>query len=118
MTHTPRYPHLAAAIDRGEIIGQGLPSPGSRTPRPDRPITREDVLSVEEVAHFLSFKPRTIADWARQGKIPSRKRGRTRFFLRWEIEEWLMEHAEGDHRPGYRVTVPRGTGTGTGAPRK
>jgi len=56
---------------------------------PER-ITRADVLSLQQVADLLQMNPRTIADWARQGRIPSRKRGRVRFYLEWEIRAWLV----------------------------
>jgi excisionase family DNA binding protein len=55
-----------------------------------RPITRQDVLRAVEVAGLLNVPKSTIEDWARRGVIPSRKRGRRRFYLRWEIEAWLI----------------------------
>lgn len=60
------------------------------TAKPDRQITRADVLTAVEVATLLDMKEGTVADWARQGRIPSRKRGKRRFFLRWEVEGWLI----------------------------
>lgn len=56
---------------------------------PER-ITRDDVLSLQQVADLLQMNPRTVADWARQGRIPSRKRGRVRFFLEPEVRAWLF----------------------------
>lgn len=55
-----------------------------------RPITRGDVMTSVEVAELLRTSKSTIEDWARREVIPSRKRGRRRFFLRWEIEAWLI----------------------------
>jgi excisionase family DNA binding protein len=55
-----------------------------------RPVTRADVLKAREVAEILGVPESTVADWARRGVIPSRKRGRRRFYLRWEVEAWLM----------------------------
>jgi excisionase family DNA binding protein len=55
-----------------------------------RPITRADVLRAVEVARLLGIPKSTVEDWARRGVIPSRKRGKRRFFLRWEIESWLI----------------------------
>lgn len=46
--------------------------------------------SAEDVAGLLGTSKSTIEDWARRGVIPSRKRGRRRFFLRWEVEAWLI----------------------------
>lgn len=54
------------------------------------PLTRRDVMSAEDVADLLGTSKSTIEDWARRGVIPSRKRGRRRFFLRWEVEAWLV----------------------------
>lgn len=54
-----------------------------------RPITRADVLRAVEVAELLGVPTLTVEDWARREVIPSRKRGRRRFYLRWEIEAWL-----------------------------
>ncbi|HMJ33361.1 MAG TPA: helix-turn-helix domain-containing protein [Baekduia sp.] len=54
-----------------------------------RPITRADVMRAADVSELLSVPKSTIEDWARRGVIPSRKRGKRRFFLRWQIEEWL-----------------------------
>jgi excisionase family DNA binding protein len=54
-----------------------------------RPITRADVMRAIDVAGLLDVPKSTVEDWARRGAIPSRKRGKRRFFLRWEIEAWL-----------------------------
>jgi excisionase family DNA binding protein len=56
-----------------------------------RPITRADVLRSIEVAELLGVPKSTVEDWARRGVVPSRKRGKRRFFLRWEIEAWLID---------------------------
>jgi excisionase family DNA binding protein len=55
-----------------------------------RPITRADVLRAVEVGQLLGVPKSTVEDWARRGVIPSRKRGKRRFFLRWEVERWLV----------------------------
>ncbi len=47
-------------------------------------------MTAEDVAELLCTSKSTIEDWARRRVIPSRKRGRRRFFLRWEIEAWLI----------------------------
>lgn len=66
------------------------PVPAVATHPAARPITRGDVMTSAEVAELLRTSKSTIEDWARRGVIPSRKRGRRRFFLRWEIEAWLI----------------------------
>jgi phage terminase Nu1 subunit (DNA packaging protein) len=44
-----------------------------------------------EVEEILGVAKSAVEDWARRGMVPSRKRGRRQFFLRWEIENWLIE---------------------------
>ncbi len=53
-------------------------------------ITRADVMSAAEVGALLGVAKTTVEDWARRDVLPSRKRGRRRLFLRWEVEEWLI----------------------------
>ncbi len=50
-------------------------------------ITREDVLTVSDVAALLDLKPYTVKEYARRGILPGRKLGRTWRFLRPELEE-------------------------------
>jgi excisionase family DNA binding protein len=50
-------------------------------------ITREDVLTVEDVARLLELKPYTVKECARRGILPGRKLGRTWRFLRPELEQ-------------------------------
>jgi excisionase family DNA binding protein len=49
-------------------------------------------MRAADVSELLSVPKSTIDDWARRGVIPSRKRGKCRFFLRWQIEEWLTRN--------------------------
>jgi excisionase family DNA binding protein len=58
--------------------------------RPQRPLTREDIMRAADVATLIGCPKSTVEDWARRGIIPSRRRGRRRLFLRWEIEAWLV----------------------------
>ena len=48
-------------------------------------------MTSSDVASLLAMPKSTVDDWARRGLIPSRKRGKRRFFLRWEVERWLVE---------------------------
>jgi excisionase family DNA binding protein len=50
-------------------------------------ITREDVLTVEDVARLLELKPYTVKEYARRGILPGRKLGRNWRFLRPELEQ-------------------------------
>jgi excisionase family DNA binding protein len=43
-----------------------------------------------EVASLLGVPKSTVEDWARRGVLPSRKRGKRRLYLRWEVEAWLV----------------------------
>ncbi len=51
------------------------------------PITREDVLTVADVAALLELTPQTVKEYARRGILPGRKLGSTWRFLRPELEE-------------------------------
>ena len=46
-------------------------------------------MRAHEVADLLGIPKSTVEDWARRGLVPSRKRGKRRFYLRWEVEAWL-----------------------------
>ena len=50
-------------------------------------ITRQDVLTVGDVAALLDLKPYTVKEYARSGILPGRKLGRTWRFLRPEPED-------------------------------
>lgn len=73
-------------------------------------ITREDVLTVADVAALLDLKPYTVKEYARRGILPGRKLGRTWRFLRPELEEAIShlptaeERARNGHRPDLRST--------------
>ncbi len=43
----------------------------------DMSITRDDVLTVSDVAALLDLKPYTVKEYARRGILPGRKLGRT-----------------------------------------
>lgn len=47
-------------------------------------------MTARDVAELLAVPKSTIEEWARRGLVPSRKRGKRRFFQRWEIREWLV----------------------------
>lgn len=50
-------------------------------------ISRDDVLTVADVAALLALKPYTVKEYARRGILPGRKLGRSWRFLRPELEE-------------------------------
>jgi excisionase family DNA binding protein len=53
-------------------------------------ITREDVLTVADVAALLDLKPYTVKEFARRGILPGRKLGRTWRFLGPELEDAIQ----------------------------
>jgi len=53
-------------------------------------ISREDVLTVDDVAALLELKPYTVKEYARRGILPGRKLGRTWRFLRPELEDAIQ----------------------------
>jgi excisionase family DNA binding protein len=65
-------------------------------------ITREDVLTVADVAALLDLKPYTVKEYARRGILPGRKLGRTWRFLRPELEEAIRHLPTSDERPRRR----------------
>jgi excisionase family DNA binding protein len=83
----PDAPRPSAAQHHAPSSGPGLSPPPFIS---DRPITRTDVLRATDVADLLGVSKSTVEEWARRGLLPSRKRGKRRFFLRWEIEAWLI----------------------------
>jgi excisionase family DNA binding protein len=74
-------------------------------------ITREDVLTVSDVAALLDLKPYTVKEYARRGILPGRKLGRTWRFLRPELEEAIrhlprsQERARNRPRPELRSSL-------------
>ena len=55
-----------------------------------RPLTASEVLRAADVAALLHVPVSTVHDWARTGRLPSRKRGKHRLFIRAEIEAWIL----------------------------
>jgi excisionase family DNA binding protein len=68
-------------------------------------ITREDVLTVSDVAALLDLKPYTVKEYARRGILPGRKLGRTWRFLRPELEE-AIRHLPRTQEQGSRRQSP------------
>jgi excisionase family DNA binding protein len=55
-----------------------------------RPLTKADVMRVADVAELLGLPRSTVYQYARENRIPHRRRGRHLMFLRWEVAEWLV----------------------------
>lgn len=55
-------------------------------------LTAGDVMTAAEVAELLHVPESTVGDWARRGVIPSRKIGRRRIYIHWQIQALLEDH--------------------------
>ena len=85
-------------------------SPFDSDPGADRgrPLTRDDVLGVRDVAELLGLPRSTVHDLARRGLLPARRVGRRWLFVRDRIEAaltpiddadaWLPRPANADGR--------------------
>ncbi len=56
---------------------------------PDTP--DHDILTLEEVAHYLRLKPQTIYRWAQERRIPAVKLGKEWRFRKSILDRWLDE---------------------------
>jgi excisionase family DNA binding protein len=54
-----------------------------------RGITRADVMRAQDVAELVGIPMSTVYQYAREHRLPCRRRGRHLLFLRWEVETWL-----------------------------
>ena len=50
-----------------------------------------EILTLEEVAHYLRLKPQTIYKWANEHRIPAVKLGKEWRFRRSILDRWLDE---------------------------
>jgi excisionase family DNA binding protein len=57
------------------------------------PIFDNQILRVEQVAEMLQFSKWHVYRLVSQKKLPSYKRGKTLFFMKAEIIEWINEGA-------------------------
>lgn len=54
-----------------------------------------EILTLEEVAHYLRLKPQTIYKWAQEKRIPAVKLGKEWRFRRSVLDRWLDEQMLG-----------------------
>ncbi|RJF71540.1 DNA-binding protein [Deinococcus cavernae] len=54
-------------------------------------VSRDEVLTLEELAAYLKVSETTAYSLVRSGDIPGRKVGREWRFLRVRVENWLMQ---------------------------
>ena len=50
-----------------------------------------DILTLEEVAHYLRLTPQTIYRWAQERRIPAVKLGKEWRFRKSILDRWLDE---------------------------
>lgn len=55
-----------------------------------------EILTLEEVAHYLRLKPQTIYKWAQERRIPAVKLGKEWRFRRSVLDRWLDEQMLSD----------------------
>ena len=55
------------------------------------PAHDHDILTLEEVAHYLRLRPQTIYKWAQEKRIPAVKLGKEWRFRRSILDRWLNE---------------------------
>ena len=55
-----------------------------------------EILTLEEVAHYLRLKPQTIYKWAQEKRIPAVKLGKEWRFRRSVIDRWLDDRLLGE----------------------
>jgi excisionase family DNA binding protein len=55
-----------------------------------------DILTVEEVAHYLRLQPQTIYKWAQEKRIPAVKLGKEWRFRKTILDRWLDEQILGE----------------------
>ncbi len=66
----------------------------------------DEMLTIEDVAAYLTFKPQTIYNWAQTGKIPGAKFGKEWRFRRSAIEQWIdrqISSQSGSSKPADRI---------------
>ena len=56
--------------------------------------SKNEIMTVEEVAEYLRLKPQTIYTWAQEKKIPAVKLGREWRFKKSIIDEWFEQHID------------------------
>jgi predicted DNA-binding transcriptional regulator AlpA len=57
----------------------------------EKDINEKTIWKVDDVAEFLSCSKKHIYELSRLGKIPSIKKGKFRYYVPSDIENWLLE---------------------------
>jgi excisionase family DNA binding protein len=59
-----------------------------------KPLERQKLWTVAEIAEYLSVEPRTVYVWVREKGMPARKAGDELRFDPDEVERWTMRDRE------------------------
>ena len=82
--------YVASKNDLEELIdkavGKALISVGSNNVK-----KTFEIMNVEQVSDFLNLAIATIYDKTSKNLIPYKKRGKKLYFIRTEIEKWVLE---------------------------
>ena len=54
-------------------------------------LKEKSVWKVQDVADFLGYSKKTVYIKAASGDLPSFKKGKFRYFIPLEVENWLLE---------------------------
>lgn len=54
-------------------------------------MSKNEIMTLEEVASYLRMSERTVKEWVAQGKLPGGKLGTSWRFKRTEIENWVNQ---------------------------
>ncbi|MBI2425756.1 MAG: PTS sugar transporter subunit IIA [Candidatus Hydrogenedentes bacterium] len=65
-------------------------------------MNEHEILTLEEVAHYLRVSERTVYDWANKGEIPCGKLGTSWRFRKSDVELWLNKKL-GNYRQALRM---------------
>jgi excisionase family DNA binding protein len=49
----------------------------------------DEIMTLEEVAHYLKLKPQTVYKWAQEEQIPAAKLGKEWRFRKSLLDEWI-----------------------------
>ena len=57
-------------------------------------MSKDEIMTLEEVAEYLRLKPQTIYTWSLEKKIPAAKLGNQWRFKKSIIDEWYLQHID------------------------
>jgi excisionase family DNA binding protein len=80
--------------DRGDLMpvteGAKATFRALRGTHHQRPVSAAEILTADEVAEMLRLRTSTVHEYARRGLLPSIKLGRSRRFVRADVEAEIL----------------------------